>query len=142
MKLRLAILGVGAVFMTAASAHAEEVKAGVTLGGSQEAPWFQRFTASSAVTEAAKASDQTTEKAITWSMPSNKWGLTLNIKDADVAKQTGRDEQTVGAFYHFTPRLRVGGEVSLSDQPLGSKSPIGSDEEKSAGVKLESAFKF
>jgi hypothetical protein len=141
VKLRLAVLGVGAVFMTAATAHADETKAGVVLGGSQEAPWFQRFTSSSTIVDPGKAADQVSDKAITWSMPSNKWGLTLNIRDADRTKASGRDEQTVGAFYHFTPRLRVGGEVSLADSPLAASGPT-KDEEKSAGVKLESAFKF
>jgi len=78
---------------------------------------------------------------ITW-QASNKWGLTLNLRDADRTKVLGRDEAAVGAFYHFTPRLRVGGEVSVADSPLASVSPLAGDKEKSAGVKLESAFKF
>jgi hypothetical protein len=140
------MIGMGAVFLTASVAYADDLKPApqpaASAASSSDAPWFQRFTASAGLGEGLKAApNQTNEQTITW-QASNKWGLTLNLRDADRSKLVGRDEAAVGAFYHFTPRLRVGGEVSVSDSPVATVSPLTQGNEKSAGVKLESAFKF
>ncbi|MES1202763.1 MAG: NtrZ family periplasmic regulatory protein, partial [Pseudomonadota bacterium] len=55
------------------------------------------------------------------------------------------DEAAVGAFYDFTPRLRVGGELRVADPTAttgGAGAKGGINPEPTAGVKLESAFRF
>ncbi len=82
---------------------------------------------------------------MTWA-PSARWGVTLNLKDTDRTKTSAtRDEAALGAFYDFTPRLRVGGELRVADPTataggIGAKTNINPD--ATAGVKLESAFRF
>ncbi|GAM97296.1 hypothetical protein U91I_00921 [alpha proteobacterium U9-1i] len=55
------------------------------------------------------------------------------------------DETSVGAFYQFTPAVRVGGQVSVETAPApGVAAPARRREEDgpAAGVRLESAFRF
>jgi hypothetical protein len=131
--------------LTAGAAHAETKKAPIvdqSVAASADAPWFQRFTTSAGVTNGAHlAPAPSNEQTITW-QATDKWGLTLNLRDADRSKLTSRDEATLGAFYHFTPRFRVGGELSVADTPTGATPAIDDSKDMSAGVKLESAFKF
>jgi hypothetical protein len=133
--------------LTVGTAHAAETKkAPVAAPASQsqaQAPWFQRFTASAGATEGAHLApgQAQTEQTITW-QANDKWNLTLNLKDADRTKVTSRDEAAVGAFYHFTPSIRVGGEVAVADTPNAAKTTPKDDKDQAATVKLESAFKF
>jgi hypothetical protein len=49
----------------------------------------------------------------------------------------------VGAYYQFTPRLRVGGEVSVEEETPLAPVPNSIDEDETrAGVRIESAFRF
>src|SRR5262245_28898742 len=98
MRLSSVLLGAGAVFLTVGTAHAAETKkapvAPQAAAQSQaEAPWFQRFTASAGATEGAHLApgQAPNEQTITW-QANDKWNLTLNLKDADRAKVTSRDE--------------------------------------------------
>ena len=133
--------------MTVGAAHAETKKAPVAPApaaqSQAEAPWFQRFTANAGATEGAHLApgQVQNEQTITW-QATDKWNLTLNLKDADRTKVTSRDEAAVGAFYHFTPSIRVGGEVAVADSPSAAKSAVTDNKDQSATVKLESAFKF
>ena len=131
--------------MTAGAAHAETKKAPIidqSASLNAEAPWFQRFTTSAGATNGAHlAPAPPNEQTITW-QATDKWGLTLNLRDADRSRLTSRDEASLGAFYHFTPRIRVGGELSVSDSPAATTNALDDNKDMSAGVKLESAFKF
>ncbi len=147
MRLRHAIIGIGVVVAAGAGvAQAEETKS-VTRAfkAADEAPWFERFTASTAG-EAARATPLApSERTMSWT-PSARWGVTLNLKDKDRTKTAAtRDEAAVGAFYDFTPRLRVGGELRVADPTATTGGPGakgGINPEPTAGVKLESAFRF
>ncbi|MGE3303541.1 MAG: NtrZ family periplasmic regulatory protein [Hyphomonadaceae bacterium] len=144
MRLRHAIMGMGAVFaVCGGAAHADDAKtlAHALKTPTESTPWFERFTASAGDASRLAPSDRT----VTWA-PSARWGLTLNVRDADRTKTAARDEAAIGAFYDFTPRLRIGGELRVSD-PAGvaaAGAPAGSSnlDERAAGVKLESAFRF
>jgi hypothetical protein len=54
----------------------------------------------------------------------------------------GRGEQTsVGAYYQFTPNMRVGGELNLETTPPPGAAAH-EEEEPRADVRIESAFRF
>lgn len=145
VALRLIIAGLGvAASLGAGSAFAQTAQGAAARAAPSAAAddlsWDQRFTQSA--TDASGWADSDTRAALSW-RPNTRWGVTLNVRDADRASVTGRDEARVGAFFQFTPRLRVGGEVSVEERKSAGLAAQGRpQDEASAGVKLESAFRF
>lgn len=131
----------GAVIATAGVAHAQP--AAPPLAASTELPWFQRFTAAEGLTESL--GDSTTI-APAWNL-NQRWGVTVDLREADRIQRgpegVEQNETAVGAYYQFTPRVRVGGEVSVgAAQRVTPVDPRRNGDEPAAGVRLESAFRF
>lgn len=139
----------GAVLVTAGVAHAQtsttlEERAAVQA----ETPWYERFTYGQGPSEMMTGlgpTDRPSQPA--WSL-SQRWGVTVDVRQAERLDPTTRrraaDEAAVGAYFQFTPRVRVGGQVSLRDaDAVASPVPAAPGaEEADAGVRLESAFRF
>jgi hypothetical protein len=144
VRIRCAIIGIGVVFAASAGiAHADETKSisRALKAPNAATPWYEQFTASNG--EPARAASGASDQTVT-GMVTAKWGFSLNLKDADRTRTVARDETAVGAFYDFTPRIRVGGELRVAD-PVAAGAPPGRRSgaaETGAGVKLESAFRF
>jgi hypothetical protein len=132
----------GAVIATAGAAHAQEAVPGAAAT-SGSVPWYQRFTASNSVTADVTGNPENVRLPDpAWTL-NQRWGVTLDVREAqrvDRLPETSRGDQTsVGAYYQFTPRMRLGGEVSVEDtQRPGAREA----EEPQAGVRIESAFRF
>jgi len=80
--------------------------------------------------------------------PSANWGVTFNVGEAEriegaIAPEP-RKETAVGAYFRFSPRVTVGGRVSLAEPKSGDRVDLRRTdrEDPEAGVKLESAFRF
>ena len=143
------VIAGAAIMATAGVAHAQDRPiAPVAPGASaptSAVPWYQRFTTSSGVTENITGDVENDRLAApNWTL-NQRWGVTVDVREAQRIERSpegGRGDQTsVGAYYQFTPRLRVGGEVSLEQTPL---APVHTpdEEETRAGVRIESAFRF
>lgn len=110
-------------------------------------PWYQRFTTSNGVTETITGDNENDRiLAPAWTL-NQRWGVTVDVREAQRIERLpegGHGEQTsVGAFYQFTPGLRVGGEFSLqtTESPGAAVTPRDEDEPR-ADVRIESAFRF
>ena len=138
MHVRFALAGFIAASAFASVAHAQPVAA-----EKSDRPWYDRFTASAGLTDNDKGFTASDDRTALSFSPSAKWGLTFNVRDADRGVTVPKDETSLGAFYHVSPRFRVGGELSVAAQSNG-RTPVARTpgEEPAAGVKLESAFKF
>lgn len=141
----------GAVLATAGPAYAQTAPVaapGISAGASSEVPWYQRFTTSHGLTESITGS-QENDRLLppSWSL-SQRWGVTVDVREAariERDPQGGRgDETSVGAFYQFTPAVRVGGQVSVETArgPSVAAPARRRDDEPAANVRLESAFRF
>jgi hypothetical protein len=81
-----------------------------------------------------------------WTL-NQRWGVTVDVREAQRIERLpegSRGEQaSVGAYYQFTPRMRVGGQLSVesADRPI-NVAPVPDDDETRAGVRIESAFRF
>lgn len=137
---------------TVGVAHAQptrsaEIASSASSNG--ELPWYQRFTSSSGLTETlgADGQQQGASFAPSWNF-NNHWGVTVNVREARRVEQGGveglsPEQASVGAYYQFTPRMRVGGAVSLGAPQPGALAPSATDSaENDAGVRIESAFRF
>ncbi len=142
----------GAVLATAGTAHAQNgaLNGPPTVGAEATGavvPWYQRFTTSNGVTESITGENEDEhDLAPAWTL-NQRWGVTVDVREAQRIERSpegGHGDQTsVGAFYQFTPRVRVGGEVSveLNERP-GAAIVDPEGDEPRAGVRIESAFRF
>lgn len=136
-----------AVVATAGVAQAQTrtpVAPAVDAPASSATPWYQRFTTSNGVTESITGESEN-DRVLppAWTL-NQRWGVTLDVREAQRIERSpdgGRGDQTsVGAFYQFTPNMRVGGEVSVESQ---RPSVVNQQQEESrADVRIESAFRF
>jgi hypothetical protein len=109
-----------------------------------ETPWYERFTSSAGPTQGLSGLGPALERgAPAWS-PSNRWGITVDLRDGArrLERAPSQSETSVGAFYQFTPRVRLGGQVSVAEQPQSAPNRRDEGEHPNAGVRLESAFRF
>jgi hypothetical protein len=143
-----------AVLATAGVAHAQDrpsapvAAPGATAPTGNAVPWYQRFTTSGGVTEAITGEGENDRQfAPSWTL-SQRWGVTVDVREAERVERLPEgsrgDQASVGAYYQFTPGMRVGGEVSVEsgERPLNVTRPTGREEEARAGVRIESAFRF
>ncbi len=139
----------GAVLATAGVAHAQETTNPVAeLNATRAAvPWYQRFTTSNGVTETITGqaeNDRLLPRA--WQL-NQRWGVTVDVTEAAEVEHSPDGlrgaQAAVGAFYQFTPSARVGAEVRVEDaSPAGANLRSEQRDEPSAGVRVESAFRF
>lgn len=144
------VIAGAAVLATAGVAHAQQAPAAPVAESTASraaVPWYQRFTTSNGVTESItgeRENDRVLPPA--WSL-SQRWGLTLDVREAQRIERSpegGRgDQASVGAYYQFTPNMRLGGEVSVEsgERPL-TLTPAERRDEPRADVRIESAFRF
>ena len=143
------VIAGAAVLATVGVAHAQDRPVAPAPGAAAAntaVPWYQRFTTSSGVTESITGDSENDRlPAPTWTL-NQRWGVTLDVREAQRIERSpegGRgDQASVGAYYQFTPRLRVGGEVSVEEQTPLAPVPSPGEEETRAGVRIESAFRF
>jgi hypothetical protein len=110
-------------------------------------PWYQRFTTSSGVTESITGvTENDRQLSPAWTL-NQRWGVTVDVREAQrierLPEASRGDEASVGAYYQFTPRMRVGGQLSLEtdDHGLATTTDPNSNEPR-ADVRIESAFRF
>lgn len=143
------IAGVAAL-ATAGVAHAQQAPAAQVAGVESTragVPWYQRFTTSNGVTESITGQNEN-DRVLppAWTL-NQRWAVTVDVREAQRIERLpegGRgDQASVGAFYQFTPNMRVGGEVSLeSEERPATLAPAERNDEPRAGVRIESAFRF
>jgi hypothetical protein len=137
---------------TAGVAHAQDRPAAPASVSNNTAaaaavPWYQRFTTSTGVTESITGEAENDRLvAPEWTL-NQRWGVTLDVREAQRIERRPEvsrgDQATVGAYYQFTPGVRVGGEVSVETRERLSQTPgVENDEEPRADVRIESAFRF
>lgn len=142
--VRSAWLVAGAVLATAGVAHAQE---GVSTERAAGTPWYERFTTSTGVAESITGGENDRLPQATWDL-NQRWGVTVDIREGERVNPRldlrPEDQTAVGAYYQFTPRVRLGGEVSVGAAQRAPVAPAGrrAEDEAAAGVRIESAFRF
>jgi hypothetical protein len=148
LRFGLAIAALGVAFAASGgTAHAQSSLAERSATAA-EVPWYERFTYSSGaatgVSEAPPSWSTVNPRDPKVPVASARWGFTVNVGEEDRIRTAEgvapRGEAAVGAFYRFSPRVRVGGQVSVAPQPVTPGAAGQADD--NAGVKLESAFRF
>lgn len=147
MRLGLAIAALGvAVAASGGSAYAQSTLAERSAAAA-EVPWYERFTYSSSGSEQIPAWSAINPRDPNAPVAGARWGFTVNVGEEERLRASEglapKGEAAVGAFYRFSPRVRVGGQVSVAPQPVTTGARGRQDaEDNTPGVKLESAFRF
>lgn len=137
-------VALAATAVTAPVAAAQDASVAEREAMRAETPWYERFTTSSGLTQNLTGLGPSAERGPNGWSPSARWGVTVDLRESEnqVQRNPARNETSVGAFYQFTPRVRVGGQLSVAP-PSRSAAPSGVEQdEPAAGVRLESAFRF
>lgn len=146
------VIAGAAVLASAGVAHAQDrhiapVTSDSATTTNAAVPWYQRFTTSTGVTESITGESENDRlPAPAWNL-GQRWGVTVDVREAEAIERlpdpSRGDAASVGAYYQFTPRVRLGGEVSVetNEAPLAPAAGAQQDEPR-AGVRIESAFRF
>ena len=145
------VIAGAAVMATVGVAHAQQTDRASSAAprptdARAAVPWYQRFTTSNGVTETITG-DSENDRILppAWTL-NQRWGVTVDVREAQRIERSpdgGRgDQASVGAFYQFTPNMRVGGEVSVETAAARTPSPRPNEDEPRADVRIESAFRF
>ena len=82
----------------------------------------------------------TTGRTLEWDSRKGRWGMKLGVEQRTDRLGEWRDVQP-GLYYKLTPRLHIGGAVSLAPNPQINQRVI--DPQSTAPrVRLETTFKF
>ncbi len=126
-RLMIAMISTGVLSLAGAAAHAQQAPAGLTLVANDFA--FQ-----------ASDSHTTPSRSLEWDARKGRWGLKLGVE-----QHTDRDVQwkdiQPGVFYRLTPRLHIGGAVSLAPDEIENQR-LGDPQLPAPRVRLETTFKF
>jgi hypothetical protein len=81
-------------------------------------------------------------RTLEWNARKGRWGLKLDVEQhTDGARRW--DDVQPGVFFRVTPRLHIGGGVSLAPDQIQQANPAAAAGEAPAPrVRLESTFKF
>jgi hypothetical protein len=112
-----------------------------------QAPWYERFTFGSELRDGANAWVPRGESTSAVVDSRSRWGVTFGVNQeprAALAPRTGQStaRASAGAFYQLSPKLRVGGAVTLPDDQLGVSTRRDQRRTREPGVKIESAVRF
>jgi hypothetical protein len=148
------VIAGAAIMATTGVAHAQQRPA-APVNPTAEArandaavPWYQRFTTSNGVTESITGvTENDRQLAPAWTL-NQRWGVTVDVREAQrierIPDSRRGDEASLGAYYQFTPRMRVGGQLSVEteNRSLTTAPADPSSDEPHADVRIESAFRF
>ncbi len=106
-----------------------------------EPEWFQKFSFSS---DDVNSPVWQTAPAQTFNLAwikGDRWSLSLDLTSREGDSPLPREEMLAEAQFRITPRISVGGELTIAAEELDDTTQW-EDQEIEAGIRLRSAFKF
>jgi len=135
VRMRSTRLAVFAALMLAAwagGARAESAKSGLVDSG---------YTGDGNVAlQSTMTTPSSRLRTLEWDAKKGRWGLKLDVEQHFQGDARWNDVEP-GVFFRLTPRLHIGGGLSLSPSQTGQPTPI-TPPEVAPRVRLETTFKF
>jgi hypothetical protein len=128
------------VWLTITALSALAVMAGAGAACAQAAPPTLILAANDFSAPNYGAAAMTTGRTLEWDSRKGKWGLRLGVEQHQDALGEWRDVQP-GLYYKLTPRLHIGGAVSLAPTPQPNPR-LAEPTPNAPRVRLETTFKF
>lgn len=106
-----------------------------------EPEWFQTFNfGSSALNTQIWGERPSQTYNLAW-ITGDRWSLSLDLTSRDEDSPLPREEMLAEAEFRITPRISVGGELTIAAEELEDTAQW-QEQEIEAGIRLRSAFKF
>ncbi|MEM8616503.1 MAG: NtrZ family periplasmic regulatory protein [Pseudomonadota bacterium] len=111
-----------------------------------EPDWFQQFTISPSQIESPSWQTAPTKTLrLAWAK-GDRWSVKVDMMSRETnalmdLNPLPREEMLAGADFRITPRISIGGELSLGADELDD-SARWQEQQVEAGIRLRSAFKF
>ena len=106
-----------------------------------EPDWFQKFSLSGANLDSPVwQSNPSQTFNLAW-IKGDRWSLSLDLTSRGEDSPLPREEMLAEAEFRITPRISVGGELTIGAEELDDTAQW-EDQEIEAGIRLRSAFKF
>ena len=103
--------------------------------------WFNSFTQFSGADESPIFQLRPEQDvSLSWTK-GQRWALSIDLKSRYDDSPLPREEMRAGATFRLTPRISVGGEVSVGAQEL-EDATVWEEQQLETGIRLQSAFKF
>jgi hypothetical protein len=81
-------------------------------------------------------------RTLEWDPRKGRWGLKLGV-DPRIDRETDLRDLAPGVFYKLSPRLHIGGDVTLApDTGIGYPNHLVDPQAPNPRVRLETTFKF
>lgn len=103
--------------------------------------WYREFTTDTARDAAPVWQAEPTDDYSFIFDATRRWRLNLDMMKRSTESPLPREEMQAGATFRITPRLSVGGEVSVGAKEI-DRSVEWEESDVEAGVRFKSAFKF
>jgi hypothetical protein len=122
----------------------------ISVSGSTESEpahpdWYRQFTLAQPVkgaidTNPAIQSVPDQDLRLEW-LSSGRWEFSIDLRSRPEESPLPREEMSAGATFQITPRLSIGGDLSLGAEELNDTSKW-REQALETGIRLRSAFKF
>ena len=107
-----------------------------------EPDWYRQFTLSSPSDEAPIwQAHPSKEVKLAW-VKGDKWQLSVDLTSRPDGSPLPREEMRAGAEFRITPRISVGGTLSVGSNDIDESLQQFEGSEIETGIRLRSAFKF
>ena len=107
-----------------------------------EPDWYRQFTLSSPSDETPIwQSHPSKEVRLAW-VKGDKWQLSVDLTTRPDGSPLAREEMRAGAEFRITPRISVGGTLSVGSNDIDQSLQQLEGKEIETGIRLRSAFKF
>lgn len=106
-----------------------------------EPDWFHQFNLSSNDFESPIWQSRPSQTFnLAW-IKGDRWSLSLDLTSREADSPLPREEMLAEAEFRITPRITVGGELTIGAEELDDTAQW-EDQDIEAGIRLRSAFKF
>ena len=107
-----------------------------------EPDWYRQFTLSSPSDETPIwQTHPSKEVKLAW-VKGDKWQLSVDLTSRPDGSPLPREEMRAGAEFRITPRISVGGSLSVGSNDIDETLQQFEGKEIETGIRLRSAFKF
>jgi hypothetical protein len=137
-------MGMGVLTAEVASAQDTRPQTSPTPSSTRATtPWYEQFSLGGPQAQDPNRWSGSQSRASVRVTPNqqSRWAVQVDVNDRDRTQLRQQQSVAAGAYYNFTPRIRVGGEVSFSSTPNQDLARTAPDAGE-AGVRVQSAFRF